>query len=400
MIIELHILQNFVPSNLNRDDTGAPKGCKFGGHDRARISSQCLKRAIRRDSHFADLLEAHGGVRTRRLVIEVAKKLRADDGRDEALESQIAAVFAAGGIERPARGEQGERDNTRIILFVDHSTIDELADCIRPRLAELANLASQKKDVLAKDPIVGQLADILARTQRSPDIALFGRMIEVGDATPFGKQGLGRDAACQVAHAISTNRVSMELDFFTAVEELPAPNETGAAMMDVAYFNSACFYRYASVDYAELKGNLASNDGLARATLSAFLRSAIHAVPSGKQNSMAAHNPPSLVFAVVRERGQWNLANAFLKPVHPTAQHDLVAGSATALDDYWGRLTKMYGEDGIRGRWLCTTETIPFPKLAPLAGDAPSPHHKDSVAQLVDAVVGAVPLGAPDRTDS
>ena len=45
--IELHILQNFAPSNLNRDDTGAPKDCEFGGYRRARISSQCFKRAIR-----------------------------------------------------------------------------------------------------------------------------------------------------------------------------------------------------------------------------------------------------------------------------------------------------------------------------------------------------------------
>ncbi|MGH2353252.1 MAG: type I-E CRISPR-associated protein Cas7/Cse4/CasC, partial [Chloroflexota bacterium] len=31
MIIELHLMQNFAPSNLNRDDTGQPKDCEFGG---------------------------------------------------------------------------------------------------------------------------------------------------------------------------------------------------------------------------------------------------------------------------------------------------------------------------------------------------------------------------------
>ncbi|MGZ3668061.1 MAG: type I-E CRISPR-associated protein Cas7/Cse4/CasC, partial [Ktedonobacterales bacterium] len=36
MIIEQHILQNFAPANLNRDDTGSPKDCVFGGHRRAR----------------------------------------------------------------------------------------------------------------------------------------------------------------------------------------------------------------------------------------------------------------------------------------------------------------------------------------------------------------------------
>ena len=46
-LLEIHILQNFAPSNLNRDDTGSPKDCLFGGARRARISSQCLKRAMR-----------------------------------------------------------------------------------------------------------------------------------------------------------------------------------------------------------------------------------------------------------------------------------------------------------------------------------------------------------------
>src|SRR5688500_10849134 len=126
MIVELHILQNFVPANLNRDDTGAPKDCDFGGVRRARISSQCLKRAIRREAGFAELLEAHGGVRTRRLVVRVAEaltKLRrpeAQEGeRDPAIERVVAAAFGAGGLKRPDRGEAGERENTNIITFVD-----------------------------------------------------------------------------------------------------------------------------------------------------------------------------------------------------------------------------------------------------------------------------------------
>ena len=40
MFVELHLLQNFAPSCLNRDDTNSPKDCEFGGYRRARISSQ------------------------------------------------------------------------------------------------------------------------------------------------------------------------------------------------------------------------------------------------------------------------------------------------------------------------------------------------------------------------
>ena len=53
MLIELHMLQNFPPSNLNRDDIGQPKDCEFGGYRRARISSQCIKRVTRLHPLFA-----------------------------------------------------------------------------------------------------------------------------------------------------------------------------------------------------------------------------------------------------------------------------------------------------------------------------------------------------------
>jgi hypothetical protein len=46
-LIELHILQSFPVFCLNRDDVGSPKTAAFGGVNRARISSQSLKRAIR-----------------------------------------------------------------------------------------------------------------------------------------------------------------------------------------------------------------------------------------------------------------------------------------------------------------------------------------------------------------
>jgi CRISPR system Cascade subunit CasC len=116
-------------------------------------------------------------------------------------------------------------------------------------------------------------------------------------------------------------------------------------------FNSACFYRYANVDLGQLVGNLQDDVDLARSTLTAFLRASVAAVPTGKQNSTAAQNPPSFVFAVVRERQLWSLANAFLRPVRATEDEDLVALSTRALDAYWGQLARMYGEAGIAGKW-------------------------------------------------
>jgi CRISPR system Cascade subunit CasC len=67
---------------------------------------------------------------------------------------------------------------------------------------------------------------------------------------------------------------------------------------------------------------------------------------------MAAHNPPGLVFAVARERGLWSLANAFLQPVRPRRDGDLMGQSAKALDRHWGQLSAMYGQSSIAGMWV------------------------------------------------
>src|SRR5262249_33379271 len=153
-------------------------------------------------------------------------------------------------------------------------------------------------------------AEMLRRLDggRAADLALFGRMI-----ANLPERNV--EAACQVAHAISTNKMEMEFDFYTAVDDLKPEDTAAAHMLGTVEFHSACFYRYANVDTTQLLTNLGRDADLARGTLQAFLRASVAAIPTGKQNSMAAHNPPSLVLIVVRERGQWNLANAFLKPI-------------------------------------------------------------------------------------
>ena len=68
MLIEIHMLKNYPPTNLNRDDTGAPKTSVFGGVSRGRISSQCLKRSWRTAPLFQEAVGTENlGVRTRKL---------------------------------------------------------------------------------------------------------------------------------------------------------------------------------------------------------------------------------------------------------------------------------------------------------------------------------------------
>jgi CRISPR system Cascade subunit CasC len=201
------------------------------------------------------------------------------------------------------------------------------------------------------------------------------------------KPELSLEAACQVAHAISTHRVTMEMDFYTAVDDLNPEDTAGAGMMGFTGFDSACFYRYARIDWDQLVANLNGDSSLARRTVEGFLRAAVAAVPSGKQTSFAANNPPSLLLAVVRRDGMgWSLANAFERPVRPRGDEGLVAPSVAALDAYWGRLGQVYG-----------TGTLVRTATLALDADLPLQSLKESeVANLeawIGAVTGALPAG-------
>jgi len=136
----------------------------------------------------------------------------------------------------------------------------------------------------------------------------------------------------------------MEMDFFTAVDDLQDAEEPGAGMLGFTPYDSACFYRYARIDWRQLLQNLGGDLDLSLRTVEGFLRAAIMAVPTGKQNSFAAHNPPSLALVVVRDDGMgWSLADAFEQPVFPQRGGGLVAPSVAALDAYWECLCRIYG---------------------------------------------------------
>ena len=48
----------------------------------------------------------------------------------------------------------------------------------------------------------------------------------------------------------------MEMDFFTALDDLLTEEEAGAGMMGFTGFDSPCYYRYARIHWDELVKNL------------------------------------------------------------------------------------------------------------------------------------------------
>jgi CRISPR system Cascade subunit CasC len=350
MFVELHMLQNFAPSNLNRDDTNSPKDCTFGGYRRARISSQCLKRSIRREPAFLLELRDRVGTRTKLVHQRMVEHLVQLDHDEEEAQTRVQAYLEAMGFKWDS-----EKERTAVLLFVSDIELQRWAGVIHERFDSIKvaaeepteadatkphKTAKQKKKEKAEavDPdVLKELkATMKLKGTEAVDIALFGRMVAENT-------DMNIDAACQVAHAISTHEVQLEMDFYTAVDDLQPREDTGAGMMGIVEFNSACFYRYALIDVGQLARNLTGDRQIVTDAVVAFCRAAVAAIPTGKQNSFAAQNPPDWVRVVVRHgSAPRSLVNAFSKPVRPAdADRDLVLASIERAEKYTSELAAM-----------------------------------------------------------
>jgi len=372
--VELHIIQNFPPSNLNRDDIGQPKSTDFGGFRRARISSQCQKRAIRLHPAFEKATGVKPSDRTKMIFRELASRLKAA-GKPHDEVTTMTDEFVRVYSSKKGKMDKSNPDQTSVLIYMSSeeldSTANELLKIWDKTLSEVTSLNSKKKPKKAKiedednddddgdasgwskervkasplNKIIKDWVDAAKDRTGAPDIALYGRMLADRPETNI-------DAACQVAHALSTHAVGKaDIDYYTAMDDVKQrAKEAGAGFLDVAYFNSACFYRYLRIDFAQLKKTLGDHD-LAVKTVEGFMRAAEAAIPSGKQNSHAHFNRPSFMLAVLRPTGSdgWNLSNAFEKPVRVGAddEHGLIQKSVKALERHFNHLREFYGEDAV-----------------------------------------------------
>ena len=324
--IDIHIIQNLPPSCVNRDDSGSPKSAVYGGVRRLRVSSQSWKRATR--LYFNDLLDADDvGVRTKRVVEVLATAIA--KGAPELAENATTlaeGVFEAAKIKlSPPRGKKDGTQESGYLLFLSTSQI--------ARLAELA--VTSVRDGEALD---AKAVKKIFKETNAVDIALFGRM--VADDTD-----LNVDAACQVAHAISTHAAENEYDFFTAVDDEKNRSEeedAGAGMMGTVEFSSATMYRYATVNLDMLAENLGDGEAALRA-LEVFIRGFCLSMPTGKQNTFANRTLPEAIVVSIRDDQPVSLVGAFEEPVPEAFGRGYVDRSVGALAQYTETIEKNYG---------------------------------------------------------
>ena len=347
MLVQIHILQNYAPSNLNRDDTGSPKDAFFGGLKRGRVSSQCIKRSIRKSSIFTDNFKDKGLIAKRtqdlpKLIDAELKTLQVDDNIREAIVARVTEIGQSGKDSSSKKSDNEDEDKlkTRQLIFLDPKEISPLAEKLFAAYKKIGHTKwtdTKSKNKLTIRDIEKELGESIPLTV---DVAMFGRM-----TTSAAFEDV--QAAVQVAHSLTTSAVETEFDYFTAVDDISG--ESGAGMIGDVEFNSATHYKYFNIHWEELVKNLGGDEDIAKEAVLALLEAAATTQPSGKQNSFAAHNLPDLILVEVSERNlPVSYANAFLKPVRQTYDKSLMDASVAALDDYAKRLRKVYGLNGGR----------------------------------------------------
>lgn len=346
MLIQIHLLQNYSPANLNRDDTGSPKDAMFGGVRRGRISSQCLKRSMRKSAAFTEAFADDNllAVRTKQLPQLLEKALQ-DLGADPVTIQAIVARAAEIGRESTKRKDEEAseetEDETNETEAVAESATKQLIflgmDEVRALAEKLLALYRQYGD--SKKWAKAKIADITKAlgpsVPRSVDVAMFGRM-----TTSEAFEDV--QAAVQVAHALSTNALSEEFDYYTAVDDIT--KESGAGMIGDIEYNCSTYYKYINVHWEQLVNNLGGDIAVARRAVLALVQAAATAQPTGKQNTFAAHCLPDVILVEVRERNlPVNYANAFIKPARQGYEQTVMDDSVAKLADYLTRVGRAYG---------------------------------------------------------
>ncbi len=305
LYVDVHVLQTVPPSCVNRDDTGSPKTAIYGGAVRARVSSQSWKKAMR--DMFKDIFPSQDlSARTKYIVQMVANEISKQDDKANS-EAAAEQILKNAGLKIKS-AEKG----TDALFFMSVS-----------QAKALAKLAVEDPETISEKPSkeAKQKAHNALKESPGVDIALFGRMVA-------DDPSLNTDACSQVAHCISTHKVSNEYDYFTAVDDLSPEDNAGAGHIGTVEFNSSTLYRYATVAVHELYKELEDETVDA---VRGFVNAFVCSMPTGKQNTFANRTLPDAILVTLRKDQPINLVGAFEKPVKAGRNNEEGFVSASAM---------------------------------------------------------------------
>ena len=290
--INIHVLISHSPSCLNRDDMNMQKDAIFGGKRRVRISSQSLKRAMRKSDYYAQNI-GESSLRTIHLA-----QLR------DVLRQKLSERFDQKIIDKTLALLSGKSVDEAEKISADAVTpwvVGEIAwFCEQVAKAEADNLDDKKRLKVLKEDI----AAIRVNLQQGVDIALSGRMATSGMMSELGKV----DGAMSIAHALTTHQVDSDINLAQLQENL------GGASREQA------------LEIATHVVHMLATE-----------------VPGAKQRTYAAFNPADMVMVNFSDM-PLSMANAFEKAVK--ANDGFLQPSLQAFNQYWDRVANGYGLNG------------------------------------------------------
>lgn len=314
--IEFHLLQSFPVTCLNRDDNNAPKTAMIGGVQRARVSSQCWKRQVR---IAMQQLGIKTGIRTKK----------------------VGELLRKACLELGAEGVQAEKCAEKIAALISADTLVFVSESEVKAFAQYAQEHEFNLDDISDKVLVKEVAKVSKKALNPAidalDIALFGRMVAKAPTMDI-------EAASSFSHAISTHKVTNEIDFFTAVDDIKDIEANGSSHMGTLEFNSATYYRYISLDLGQLAEtfgiDMEADQDQIRLAIEAFTKALFMAVPEARQTTQSGACPWE--YAKVMVRNGQRLQVPFESPVLPQ-KGSYLAPSIEAMTDYLDAKESMFG---------------------------------------------------------
>lgn len=309
------IIRTLGPNSVNRDDRGNFKTTWFGGVERRRISSQCVKRAVRKALN--KILEV-SNYRTHEVPRLVKEELEKDGVSD--IVDRLSKIFVntknktmLEGYDEFKKGKKKEEElsfKSKVSIFLSKDELDLVVEEAKKPLDEIRTLNNLVEG---------------AEKRYGSVIALFGRFM--AEATSMNIEG-----ATLVSHEFSTHEVMNEDDYFIVENELGMTS--GGGHLGHTSYGCATTYLHAVLDLDTLKANLVGfSEDQVKEIVSSFTEALVKHFPQGAEHPFFAQTLPDYV-RVDATPHPITMAGAFEAPIQPRKNEGFTKPSIERLEQH------------------------------------------------------------------
>ncbi len=418
MFVQISMLKDYSSALPNRGLDGLAKRASYGDELRQRVSSQCIKAALRAPQPMITVIDGDEASDDMRALAErlgigmslrsrhvfdglVVPTLAKDMGEDEAKawgraladlfmkesdagkkrDDADSKDYSAGYIDQPL--VLGEKEAEALIsaakifkangvaasggagdlrlLFEKRGTAKKIAKA----LVEAKTIGADQADACEKT-LEDAVANVRAiKAHAGMDGALFGRMTT-------GSVVSRVESCVHVAHAITVHAIQSGADYFSVQDTLKSEDDPGASHTNHSEIASGLFYEYAVIDLRQVTKNFASLSAEQQAEIVGWVVRAVYASePSAKRGSTAGYGAGLYYLAEVGKRQPRTLASAFQKALPMKGIAPMWRRAVEALTEHreemnvkGGAPTAAYDtempdiRDGARGKNLAAYEVM------------------------------------------